>query len=157
MSPWRTLQWRKPGALDARARQQQHVERQIDAEPALDMRAEHFQDAAGAGAEIEQRAERPIGQRVADGGLHRLVGDMQLADAVPLRGMGAEVILRGGGARRPHRGEPLAVAQRGRVGAVEAIDQRAGEFGGRRRARPAGRTPRRLRGSARPARPRPGA
>ena len=117
------------GALEAGARQQQHVERQIDAEPALDDRAEQFQHAAGAGAEIEQRAERPVGERVADRVLDRLVGDMQLADAVPLRGVRAEVVLRGGGARGPHRGEPLAVARDRRVVGVELRDQRARELG----------------------------
>ena len=48
---------------------------------------------------------------VADRALDRLVGDVQLADAVPLRGVRAEIVLRRGGARRPHRGEPLAVAR----------------------------------------------
>ena len=65
MSPWRTLQWRRPGALEPGARDRQHVERQIDAEPALDVRAEQLEHAAGAGAEVEQRAERPVGQRLA--------------------------------------------------------------------------------------------
>ena len=53
-------------ALDAGAGEQQHVERKIDAETALEIGPEHFQDAAGAGAEIEQRAERPLRQRLAD-------------------------------------------------------------------------------------------
>ena len=63
MSPWRTLQWRRPGAVELRARQRQHVERQVDAEAALDLRPEQFEHPAGAGAEIEQRAERPVGER----------------------------------------------------------------------------------------------
>ena len=46
-------------AVEPRARQRQHVERQIDAEAALDPRPEQFEHAPGAGAEIEQRAERP--------------------------------------------------------------------------------------------------
>ena len=62
---------------------------------------------------------------VADRGLDRLVGDVQLADAVPLGGVLAEIGLRGGGARRPHRGEPLAVARDHRVGRVEPLQQRA--------------------------------
>ena len=115
MSPCRTLQWRRPARSRRGARQQQHVEREIDAEAALEIGAEHFQHAAGAGAEIEQRAERPVGQRVADRGLDRLVGDVQLADAVPFGGVGAEIVLRGGGARGAHRGEPLAVARDHRV------------------------------------------
>ena len=129
MSPCRTLQWRKPGALDPGAGEQQHVERQVDAEPALQGRAEHFQDAAGAGAEIEQRTERPVGQRVADRALDRLVGDMELADAVPLRGVGAEIVLRRRGPRGAHRREPVAVARDHRVLRVELRDQGAGELG----------------------------
>ena len=77
-------------------------------------RAEQFEHAAGAGAEIEQRAERLVGERRADRCFDRGVGDMQLADAVPLGGMRAEIGLRRGGARRAHRGEPLAVARDGR-------------------------------------------
>ncbi len=111
MSPWRTLQCRKPGAVEPRARQRQHVERNIEAEPALDVRAEQFQHAAGAGAEIEQRADRPVGERGADRVLHRFVGDMQLADAIPLGGVAAEIGLRGGRARGAHRRQPLAVAR----------------------------------------------
>ncbi len=101
------------GALEPVAREQQHVEREIEAEPALDVGPEHFEHAPGAGAEIEQRAERLVGKRRADRVLHRFVGDVQLADAIPFRGMRAEISLRGGGARLPHRGEPLAVARDG--------------------------------------------
>ena len=43
------------GAFQPGARQRQHVERQIDAETALDFGAEQLQHPAGAGAEIEQR------------------------------------------------------------------------------------------------------
>ena len=125
MSPCRTLQWRKPRALDAGAREQQHVERKIDAEPALERRAEHFEDAAGAGAEIEQRAERLVGERIADRLLHRLVRHVQLADAVPLRGMRPEIVLGCGGALRADRGEPVAVAGDDRILGVEPGDQRA--------------------------------
>ena len=44
--------------------------------------------------------------------LHRLVGGMQLAQAIPFRRMVAEIILRGLGARLAHRGQPFAVAAR---------------------------------------------
>ena len=131
MSPWRTLQWRKPGALEAGAGEQQHVERQIDAEAALEIGAEHFQHAAGAGAEIEQRAERPLRQRLADRAFDRLVGDMQLADAVPLRGVRAEIVLRRRRARGPHRREPVAVARDHRSRSGSSLrDQLARELGG---------------------------
>ena len=51
-----------------------------------------------------------VGERGADRVLDRRVGDMQLADAVPLRGMATEIGLRCGGALRPHGREPLAIA-----------------------------------------------
>jgi hypothetical protein len=83
------------------------------------------QHAAGAGAEIEQRAKRLVGERRADRRLDRLVGDVQLADAVPFGGVGAEISLRGGSTGLPHRGEPGAVAGDGWVGRIEALEQRA--------------------------------
>ncbi len=62
--------------------------------------------------------------------LDRGVGDMQLADAVPFGGVAAEIILRGGGARGAHRGQPLAVASNDRIVGVEPRDQGAGDVGG---------------------------
>ena len=97
--------------------------------PRSSSRAEQFEHAAGAGAEIEQRAERLVGERRADRGLDRLVGDVQLADAVPLGGVRAEIGLRRGGARGAHRGEPLAVARDHRIGGIEPVEQRARELG----------------------------
>ena len=113
---------------------------------------EQLQHAAGAGAEIEQRAHRLARERRDDRLLDRVVGDVQLADAVPFGGMAAEIGLRGRGARGAHGGEPLAVARQRRVGGIEPRDQVARELGRRRPARPGGRTPRSLRGSARPGR-----
>ena len=118
------------GAVEPRAGQRQHVERKIEAEAALDIAGEQFQHAAGAGAEIEQRADRLVGERGADRVLHRGVGDMQLADAVPLGGVPAEIILRGGGARGAHRGEPFAVARDDRIVGIEPRDHGAGDIGG---------------------------
>ena len=46
------------GAIEPRARERQHVERQIEAEAALDIGGEQFEHAPGAGAEVEQRADR---------------------------------------------------------------------------------------------------
>ena len=129
MSPWRTLQCLQPGAVEPRARQRQHVERQIEAEAALDIGGEQFEHAAGAGAEIEQRTDRLIGQRRADGLFDGGVGDMEFADAVPFRGMPAEIILRGGGAGGAHGGQALAVAGDDRIVGIEPRDQRAGDVG----------------------------
>ena len=103
----------------------------------LDPRPEQFEHAPGAGAEIEQRAHRDIGERGADRFLHRLVGDMKLANAVPLRGMAAEIGLRRLRALRPHGDKTLAVApERGVVG-IEAGHELARE---RRRPAPLGQT-----------------
>ena len=57
------------GAIEPLARQRQHVERQIEAKSALDVVGEQFEHAAGAGAEIEQRTDRLVGERGADGAL----------------------------------------------------------------------------------------
>ncbi len=87
--------------------------------------AEQFEHAAGAGAEVEQRAERPVGERGADFRLHGLVGDVQLADAVPFGRVRLEIGLRGGRARGADLAEPLAVARDDWVVGIEARDQGA--------------------------------
>ena len=51
------------GAFQPVARQQQHVEREVESESALDLAAEQFEHAAGAGAEIQKRSERLVGER----------------------------------------------------------------------------------------------
>ncbi len=102
----------QPGAVEPRARQRQHVERQIEAEAALDVGGEEFEHAPGAGAEIEQRPDRLVGERGADRLFDRGVGDVQLADAVPLarRGAGNNSARR----RRGRRGPRPAARGRGR-------------------------------------------
>ena len=120
----------EPRAIEARARQRQHVEGEIEAEAALDARPEQFEHAPGAGAEVEQRVDRDVGQRAADCRLDRFVGDVELADAVPLRGVAAEIGLRGGVALGAHGGEALAVARERRVTGIETRDQVARQLGG---------------------------
>ena len=79
---------------------------QISVAPAaLEAGPEQLEHAAGAGAEIEERAKRLVGERRLHLGLDRLVGDVQ----------------RAGGA---HLGEPLAIARDHRVALVEPPDQR---------------------------------
>ena len=120
----------QPGAIEPRAGEREHVEREIESQAALDARPEQFEHAPGAGAEIEQRAQGAVRERAADGVLDRRVGDMELADAVPLRRVAAEIGLRGVGALRPHRRQALPVArQRGVVG-IETGDEFARQFGG---------------------------
>ena len=120
----------QPGAIEPRARERQHVERQIEPEAALDVAGEQFEHAPGAGAEIEQRADRLVAERGADRFFDRGVGDVQPADAVPFGGVAAEIILRGGGAGGAHGGQPLAVAGDDRIVRIEPGDQGAGDVGG---------------------------
>ncbi len=94
-------------------------------EPAFDLRTEHLQHAASAGTKIEQRAERLVGKRRADRLLHRFVGDMEFANAVPLGGVSTEISLRCCSTRLPHRGQPFAVTRDGLVARIEAFDKRA--------------------------------
>ena len=106
MSPWRTLQFFRP-VRSSRSRDGQHVERQIEAKATLDIGCEQFEHAAGAGAEVEQRADRLVGKRGADCLFDRGVRDMQLADAVPLAGVTPEITLRCRGAGGTDRRQPL--------------------------------------------------
>ena len=92
--------------------------------------AEQLEHAPSAGTEIEQRADRLVGERRADRRFDRGVGDVKLADAVPLGRMPPEIVLRGGGARGAHRREPLAVARDDRIVRIEPGDQRARDVGG---------------------------
>ena len=86
--------------------------------------AEQFQHPPGAGAEIEQRAHRLVAERVDDRRLDRLVGGVQFADAIPLRGMGREIILRRLRARLAHGGQSFAVARQDRIVGIEIIGQK---------------------------------
>src|SRR5262245_10923135 len=90
------------GALKPVARKQQHVERKIESEAALDFRAEQFEHASRSGPQIEQGAERPVGKSGADSFLDRSVGHVQFSDTVPLGGVCAKIGLRSCGARLPH-------------------------------------------------------
>ena len=72
-------------------------------------RGEQFGHAAGAGADIEQRPDRRDAQRRLQRVLDRTVGGMELAQAVPLRGMAGKIGLRGGFPAGADRGEMAAV------------------------------------------------
>ena len=143
------------GAVEPRAGQRQHVEREIEAEPALDVAGEKFEHAPGAGAEIEQRTDRRVAERGADRLLDRGVGDVQPADAVPLGGVAAEIVLRGGGAGGAHGGQPLAVAGDDRIVGIEPGDQGAGDVGDAAALAEAEERPGAFAIALAPARPRP--
>ncbi len=54
---------------------------------------------------------------------------MELADAIPLRGVRTEIILRRSSARRPNSAKPVAVARDHRILGIESGDQFARELG----------------------------
>ena len=100
---------------------------EIEAERARGAGAEQFEDAAGAGAEIDEKIERPLAQRRVHGRFDVALGDMQRADLVPLAGMGLEIGLGRFGARLLHGGGPGAIAGEREVARVEAGDDGVGE------------------------------
>ena len=98
------------GAIKPRASKGEHVEGEIEPETALDLRREQFEHPPRPSAEIEKCAKGSVRERPDDRRLDRLIGDMQLADAVPLGRVLAKIILRRLRPLRPHRGETLAIA-----------------------------------------------
>ncbi len=118
------------GAVEPRARQRQHVARQIKPDAALNLGREQFEHSSGAGAEIQQRADRLVGERGVNLLFDGSVCDVQVADAVPLGGVTAKIILRRRGARAAHRGKPFAVARDDRVARVKVRDQAVGNIRG---------------------------
>ena len=69
---------------------------------------------------------RRVPERGADGFFDRGVGDVQSADAVPLGGVAAEIILRGGGADGASRSR---VAGDDRIVRIEPGNEGAGDIG----------------------------
>ena len=115
------------GAVEPRARERQHVERHVEAEAALD-RGPNSSSMRPVPVPRSSSERNGLSASAAtDRLLHRVVGDVQLADAVPLGGMAREIFLRRGGARGAHGGEPLAVAGDGRrrAGSSRATSSRA--------------------------------
>ena len=108
----------QPGPVQAVAGKRQHVEGKVEAQAPLDVGTEEFEHAAGAGAEIEEGAHRGARQRRFDSRFNGFVGNMELADAVPLGCVAAKIGLGDGGAMGSHGGEALAVARHGGVGRV---------------------------------------
>lgn len=89
----------------------EHLRTPIDADRMLRPAAEQFQHPTGAGADIDERAERSLRQQFAYGALNLRFGDVQRANGVPLLGPAVEI---GGGLSRPfvtNGRQPLAVSQ----------------------------------------------
>ena len=96
---------------------------------ALQPGSEQLEHAPSAGAEIEQRAERPIGESLLDFGFHRCVRGVQSPDAVPLGRMLPEIGLCRGRAGGTYRREALTVARHHAIIGIEQRRERAGELG----------------------------
>ena len=89
-------------------------------------RGEQFDHPAGAGADVDQAAERGLAERAATRRLDLALGDVERAQRVPIGGVAGEIAGRGGGAVGAHRGEPGGVGLGPGIGAVDlrpAVDQ----------------------------------
>ena len=100
-----------------------------------DPRRQNFEDAAGAGADIEQIARRGGGDDLDQRRLDLALIDIKRADAVPIGRVFAEI---GGGALGAlalDRGQPLQIERDRRVALAAGGDEVAGERAGRAAAR----------------------
>ena len=97
----------------------------IDADGAVGARREQFEHAAGAGAEIEQAADRLVADHREDRRLDPALRRVQRADGVPVGGALGEIGRRLLAPRLARRRQPRAVGGEGRVGRIDAGDQRA--------------------------------
>ncbi len=113
------------GAVEAGARDGQHLARQIDADGALRPLAQKPQHASGAGADVEQVADAGLRHHRQERSLDFAIVDMQRADLVPLRGVGAEIGGGGLGAGAAHPLEAVQVAGHRRFVGRDEVDQRA--------------------------------
>ena len=114
MSPWRTWQLARPARSEVGARHDQHLARQVDADAAADPPGHQLEDAAGAGADVEQVADARGRQAAQQRGLDLALVDMERAELVPARGILAEI----GGGARPRARRGWRRAARGRARAV---------------------------------------
>ncbi len=140
--------------IDAAARQGQHRRALVDADGADRARGEKLQHASGAGAEIEQAAERLFADQSQKRRLDPLLGGVQGANAVPIGRLLGEIGRRLASPRlagdlEPGAGRPPAPGRRDRDGGRDR-----GRI--RRPNRRGGRTPRRPRAAARRGPPRSG-
>ena len=103
-----------PAASQLDPREAQHFRRAVDADRLRRARAEQFDHPPGAGADIDQPAERPLAKRAVDRALDLALGDVERADRVPHLGVGGEIARRR--PRRGRRGPRRAGRRRRRTG-----------------------------------------
>ena len=125
MSPWRRLDGDARG-LELDARQAQHFRRAVDPDRLRRARAEQLDHPPGAGADVEQPAERSRAERSINRALDLAFGDMERADLVPDPGMGGEIAAGRFGALGADRLGPRGVGGEQRVGGIvgPCVDQR---------------------------------
>ena len=105
-----------PGGLELDPGQAQHFRRAVDADRLARARAEQLDHPAGAGADVDQPAERSLAERSVDRALDLAFGDMERADLVPDLGMGGEIAVGGFGALGADRLGPRGIGGEQRVG-----------------------------------------
>ena len=129
----------EPGLGQLGAGEAEHFGAAVDAERLLGAGREQFDHPPGAGADVDQAADRRV--RRARGGDRRLdlaLGDVERAQRVPLAGMAGEIALGGGGAVGAHRGEPGGIGRDPGILAVQlgpAVEQLEERLGPRRAGR----------------------
>ena len=110
---------------DARARDRQHCRALVDADGAIGARREQLEHPTRAGPEIEQAADRFVADHRHDRHLDPALRRVQRADRVPVGGALGEIDCRLPAPRLARRGQPAAIGGEGRVGGIDAVDQRA--------------------------------
>ncbi len=105
----------EPARLQPRLGGHQHLAAEVKAEAAIDPRGKDLEEAGGAGADVEEIADRPPAKLCKERSLDLRFGDVEGADLIPATGVGAEVFGRRGGARLLDRGQPFEVARQGLV------------------------------------------
>jgi hypothetical protein len=99
MSPWRSSA-SDAGLGELDAGEAQHLGRAVDAERALSAggAAEQLEHPAGAGADVDQLADRPVAQARGRRRPRPRFGDVERAKLVPIGGVAREIAFGGGGA-----------------------------------------------------------
>ena len=96
------------GLRQLAARDTEHFGAAVDARRLVGARAEQFDHAAGAGADIDQPSELAV-ERGVDRAFDLAFGDMKRAQAIPMLGVGGEIAFGGGSAIGAHRDQPRRV------------------------------------------------
>ena len=117
----------EPGLGELGAGEAEHFRAAVDAERLVGAAAEQFDHPAGAGADVDQPADRrrPASAR-AIAASTSLSATWSERKRVPVAGVAGEIALGGGGAVGAHGGEPGGVGGGPGIGAVElgpAVDQ----------------------------------